>query len=82
LNPDAVSWRDVDGEILALDLGASAYLGTNATGALLWKSLAGGTSRGRLIELLTEEFEVDESRAAADVDEFLRGLAAQGLLAA
>jgi Coenzyme PQQ synthesis protein D (PqqD) len=82
LNSTAVSWREVDGEVLALDLGSSTYLGTNPTGALLWKALAEGTSRDRLVELLTAEFDVDEGRAAADVDGFLRHLDAQGLLAA
>lgn len=82
LNTDAVSWREVDGEVLALDLAASRYLGTNPTGAVLWKLLAAGTSRQRLIESLVDEFDVDVGRAASDVDAFLRNLAEQGLLAA
>jgi hypothetical protein len=82
LNPDVVSWREVDGEILALDHGASAYLSTNASGALLWKSLVHGTSREALVELLAVQFDVDEAQAAADVDVFLSDLAVQGLLAA
>jgi Coenzyme PQQ synthesis protein D (PqqD) len=82
LNPSAVSWREVDGEILALDLVSSTYLATNPAGALLWKPLVDGTSRDALIELLTAEFEVDAERAAADVDAFLKMLATQGLLAA
>jgi coenzyme PQQ synthesis protein D (PqqD) len=81
LNPGAVSWREVDGEVLALDLRRSTYLATNPAGAVLWKSLAAGTSREGLIERLTEEFDVDESRAAADVDDFLGWLVSQGLLA-
>lgn len=82
LNPDAVSWREVDGEILALDLASSTYIGTNPAGALLWKSLVDGTSRDALIDLLTREFDVDAVRAAADVDAFLDTLVTQGLLAA
>ena len=82
LNPDAVSWREVDGEVLALDLGSSTYLATNPAGALLWLSLAEGASRDRLVELITEEFDVDGARAAEDVDAFLRHLESQGLLAA
>jgi coenzyme PQQ synthesis protein D (PqqD) len=82
LNPSAVTWREVDGEVLALDLGTSTYLGTNPSGAMLWRSLAAGSSRDRLVELLTSEFDVEASRAAADVDAFLRYLESQGLLAA
>jgi hypothetical protein len=82
LNASAVVWRQVDGEILALDMGASRYLGTNPTGALLWQALAEGTSRDRLVELLRSRFEIDEHRAGADVDAFLGELQAHGLLAA
>lgn len=81
LNEAAVSWREVDGEIIALQLTSSEYLSTNGTGALLWKSLASGTSRERLIELIVKEFGIEPGRAAADTDAFLDALAAQGLLA-
>ena len=82
LDPRSVSWREVDGEILALDVVSSTYLGTNGVGALLWKALAVGTSRDRLVSLLLSEYDVGEIQAANDVDEFLSDLAAQGLLAA
>ena len=82
LNADAVSWREVDGEVIALGHESSEYLATNASGAVLWKSLAEGTSRDALVALLVGDFEVDETRAGADVDAFLASLAAQGLLAA
>jgi hypothetical protein len=80
LNSDVLSWREVDGEILALDLGGSRYLGTNPAGALLWKALAAGSTREALVDALVGEFAVGRERAAADVDAFLRDLAAQGLL--
>jgi hypothetical protein len=82
LNPDAVSWREVDGEVLALGHASSTYLSTRGTGALLWKALAIGSSRDELVELLVGRFDVEPARAAADVDAFLAALAAQGLLAA
>jgi hypothetical protein len=82
LNPDAVSWREIDGEVIALGHESSEYLATNATGALLWKSLAEGTSREELVALLLAQFDVDEGRAGSDVDAFLASVTAQGLLAA
>ena len=82
LNGDRLSWREVDGEILALDLAGSRYLGTNPAGALLWKALAAGATRDALADALVAEFAIDRARAAADVDVFLRDLAAQGLLVA
>lgn len=81
LNPAAVSWLEVDGEILALQLSSSEYLSTNATGALLWKSLTAGATREHLIAQVVEAYGIDEERAAADTDTFLDALAAHGLLA-
>jgi Coenzyme PQQ synthesis protein D (PqqD) len=80
LNPDAVSWREIDGEILALGHARSVYLSTSGSGALLWKSLVDGASREELIELIVRRFEVDGERAAADTDAFIDALGAQGLL--
>ena len=82
LNPEAVSWREVDGEVIALGHESSSYLATNGSGARLWKSLAEGTSREALVALLVADYDVAEGHARADVDAFLGSLAAQGLLTA
>ena len=37
LNADAVSWREVDGEVIALGRESSEYLATNTSGAVVWK---------------------------------------------
>jgi hypothetical protein len=81
LNEKAISWREVDGEIIALQHESSEYLSTNGTGTLLWRSLAVGASREHLIGLIVSEFGVDSGRATADTDAFLDALTAQGLLA-
>jgi Coenzyme PQQ synthesis protein D (PqqD) len=80
LNESALSWRDVDGEIIALQHESSEYVSTNGTGALLWKAIATGASREHLIALIVSEFGIDQSRAAVDTDAFLDTLAAHGLL--
>jgi hypothetical protein len=82
LNPDAVSWREIDGEVLALGHASSTYFSTSGSGALLWMSLADGASREQLIELIAGSFDVDRERAATDIDAFLAVLADKGLLAA
>jgi len=81
LNDVAVSWREVDGEIIALQHASSEYISTNGTGALLWRLLAEGTSRDQLIGLIVGTFGIDLEQAAADADAFLDTLAARGLLA-
>ena len=82
LNTDAVSWREVDGEVIALRHASSEYLSTNGTGTIVWKALVPGASRPELVELLVAEFGVEADRAAADVDAFVDVLASRGLLVA
>ena len=80
LDTDAVSWREVAGEVIALRHASSEYLSTNATGALLWNALVDGASQSELADLLVTEFGVEADRAAADVDAFLELLDGRGLL--
>jgi orotate phosphoribosyltransferase-like protein len=80
LDEKAVSWTEVDGEILALEHESSTYISTNRTATILWTSLANGASREQLIGTVMQEFEVNETTAAADVDAFVDALSRRGLL--
>jgi hypothetical protein len=77
---DALEWRDVDGEVVALDLRSSRYLAINPSGAALWPALVEGASREELVERLCAETGIDRDRARPDVDEFLAQLASHDLL--
>jgi coenzyme PQQ synthesis protein D (PqqD) len=80
LRHDGVAWKDVDGEIVALDEHAAVYLAANPAGAIVWRSLAQGATRGQLADELVREFGIDADRAHADVDAFLADLGGRGLL--
>ena len=80
LRDDAVRWREIDQEVVAVDLGNSAYVSTNESGVLLWRRLAVGTTRKQLIDELVSAFGIEPDRAAEDVDRFLDELDARELL--
>jgi acyl-CoA reductase-like NAD-dependent aldehyde dehydrogenase len=80
LRADALVWREIDNELVAVDIASSAYLSANQTGALLWQMLANGTTHEQLVERLVEEFGISSDQAATDVDAFLRDLKARDLL--
>jgi hypothetical protein len=80
LRADNVQWREVDGEVIALDQQASLYLAGNPTATLLWRALAAGATRGDLISILAETFGIDTVRAGEDVDAFLADLKSRDLL--
>ena len=82
LRADGVHWREIDGEVVALEARSSTYVASNASGALLWRELAAGTTRERLVTALADAYGIDRARGEADVDRFLAELAAQDLLAA
>jgi len=81
LRREALEWREVEGEAVALDVGAAEYLAANPTGAVLWRELAGGCSREDLVATLVREFEVDAETAGRDADQFVATLRERGLLA-
>lgn len=51
----------------------------NETGCFLWRLLEKGAQREELIRAMTDEYEVDEQTAAADIDVFLKKLEDNGL---
>lgn len=80
LRTDSLEWRQVDGEIVALDLRSSQYLQINRTGAALWPHLVDGASRDNLVRTLVEQYDADEDTAGRDVDAFIEMLRQRQLL--
>jgi hypothetical protein len=82
LREDRVAWREVEGQIVALDMDAAEYFAINQTGATIWPLLAAGATRRELAEHLVDTYDVDEPSAARDVEEFLGELSERDLLEA
>lgn len=82
LRHNALEWRLVEGEIVALDLERSEYLLVNRTGAVLWPLLVAGASPAEMVDRLVERYGLDEALVRADIDAFVAVLAARQLLEA
>lgn len=80
LRADAVDWRMVEGQVVALDRGRSVYLAINQSGAALWPPIVKGATREELVRVLLDNFDVDPVRATADVDAFVADLNERDLL--
>jgi hypothetical protein len=74
-------WREIDGEVIALEARGSTYVAANGAGTLLWRALVAGSTREGLADELVRAYGIDPSRATADADRFVTELAEQGLLA-
>jgi hypothetical protein len=73
-------WREIDGEIIALEARGSTYVAANGAGTLLWRSLAAGTTPDALADELVRAYGIDPERAAADAGAFVAQLRERGLL--
>ena len=91
LRDEGLTWREIDDEVVALDVETATYLSANASGRLLWRSLSQGATREELVSCLVAQFEIDAKRcpqrprgpaerAGADVDAFIGDLSQRGLL--
>lgn len=78
---DATTWRELEGEIVALDTNQSVYFSIGGFGTMLWPALVAGASKEDLVGEITTTFDgVPTEQAAADVDEFLASLFDLGLI--
>lgn len=80
LRREDLEWRELEGEIVVLDLRRSTYLAVNRVGALLWPRLLGGVTRDALVQAVVDDFGLARSEAESDVSAFLQELRDQELL--
>ena len=77
--------RKIGNQIMAVPVGAQTshihgMIALTESGELLWNVLVDGADEERLVDLLTENYDVDRSTALSDVRSFLKGLEVQGAL--
>ena len=77
--PDAL-WREVDGQVVGLNLGSSRYFSLNETGRVLWSLLEEPSDVAVLATELVLQFGIDEDQATRDVQAFLGALKDNDLL--
>ncbi|MBW2734524.1 MAG: PqqD family protein [Deltaproteobacteria bacterium] len=78
--PEHVLTRELDGELVILDLHSESYLGLDAVGTRIWQLLASTDSIEAVFEQLLEEYEVEAETLRADLVELLEDLCGRGLV--
>ena len=82
-HPDVI-WREVDGEIVLLNVATGQYFGLDAVGSQVWILLQSvgpqGANLETLCSLVQSQFEVDLPTAEGDLTALLNDLIAQQLL--
>ena len=80
-SPDALA-RELNGEILLLDLRSSHYFGLTGTGARIWQLIEAGHAPESAAATLAREFDGDAAAIKEDVAAFVDDLVQRGLLVA
>lgn len=80
LRANDLTWREIDGDLVILDLQSSTYLTTNASGTVLMKQLTEDRTNAELVQAMVDAFGISESQAEEDVRTFLDALDRSGLL--
>jgi Coenzyme PQQ synthesis protein D (PqqD) len=80
IRSEGLSWQEIDGELVILDLQASTYLTTNKSGAFLAKLLTEERTIEELVGAMAAEYQLEKDRARTDVGAFLAELQRKTLL--
>lgn len=78
-SPDALA-RELNGEVLVLDLRTSHYFGLAGPGARIWQLAEAGETSEAIVEALSREYESDPAVIREDVARLLDELVERGLL--
>lgn len=68
---DDVAFRDLDGELVLLNLRTGVYFGLDPIGTRIWHLLRDGQPLEAVVAALVAEYEVSESRCTADMLDFV-----------
>lgn len=80
LRKDNLTWQEIDGEIVVLDVRSSKYFVINGSGARLWERLAAEASTEDLADELATAYALAPATAHQHAAGFVSDLRRKGLL--
>jgi len=78
--PEDVMFRELDGEAVLLNLDNEAYYGLDDVGTRIWELLTSSSSIEVALHRLLQEYDVDEVKLRADLEQLVGELVANGLV--
>ena len=77
---DAVTWADLEGESVLLNVLDGVYFGLNDVGTMIWKLISEGLAEDQIVARLLADFEVTSEDLQKDVAAFLQTLEEKKLI--
>ena len=81
VNEEHIAGELLDGEIVILNKNDSVYYGLNEVGGRIWQLIGEPQKVADLIDLLVEEYDVDQAKCTSEVLALLNDMADKGLIA-
>ena len=75
-----IPYKQIEKEVLLLNLKDGNYFGLNQTGMIIWKMLDGTKKESDIITVLKKRFDLKEGVAKKHMGDFLRGLKKNNLI--
>jgi coenzyme PQQ synthesis protein D (PqqD) len=75
-----VVFRLLGEEAVLLNLATGTYFGLDDVGTRMWQLMSEHRSTDKVIEIMLEEYEVDESLLQSDLDRLVKDLTENGLV--
>lgn len=72
--------QEVAGEAVLLDLASEQYFGLNEVGVRVWQILSEHGSPEKAVQILLQEYEVDEATLREDIAALVTGFLESGLM--
>jgi ornithine carbamoyltransferase len=77
---DTVFAQEVDGEMVLLDMNSENYFGLDAVGTDIWNAMQEKESLQEVLEVLLDQYEVEEDVLKKDLLDFVAKLQESGLV--
>ncbi len=75
-----IAWRNVNEEIVILDLKSGEYFTLNDVGQFIWLAVADQKNVGEIRRIVVAEFDVSPEKASEDIKKFITEMLEEGLL--
>jgi len=77
---ETVFAQEVDGEMVLLDMESENYFGLDEVGTAIWQAMQEKETLKEVLDVLLEQYEVEEEMLENDLSDFLGKLVESGLV--
>ncbi|MCK4798306.1 MAG: PqqD family protein [Spirochaetes bacterium] len=75
-----IAWRNVNDEIVVLNLKSGEYFTLNDVGQVIWTAIADEKNVEEIKMKIIDEYDVSKEKATGDIIQFITGMIEEGLL--